>query len=459
MEETIGKVLYILPHQLFDPEDLRPVLQRLKKPRVVLWEHRDFFTKFRFNKKKLVLHRASMRYSHDKVLLPLLSEFKKGHCEYVEVRRKGHRVPKGAVCFDPINRVYALKGARTIETPNFLLTKDQYSALMKKNGHFKTKNLNFTRHFYAFCKQQLKYMQDVPSQDRENRGAMKDGVAVPPLPSPADRSERKYVEEAVAYVNRHFPKNYGTTEGFAYPVSRARALVWLDDFMKKRLNGFGTYQDAIRDDDAHNVMFHSVLSSSINIGLLHPLEVKRSLERHASGAGLNDVEGFFRQLCWREYQRFCYVHFFDELKTNFYGSQKKLTKAWYDGTIGMRPVDVCVQKAFDTAYLHHIERLMVVGNFMVLSEIRPTDAHRWFMEFAIDSYEWVMLQNVYDMLYFGSGGRTAYKPYISSSSYVLKMSNYRRSEDWVPRWSQMYKDFILKHKERLHKYRYHFPYI
>lgn len=453
------KFLYILPNQLFEPEYLRPILDTLQTPSVVLWEHPNFFKKFKFNKKKIILHRASMRYYHDNVILPLLAEYDNGDCKYVPFFKTKHKVPRGAVCFDPINRITALKNTQQIESPNFLLQKNQYNTFMDNHESFKHKNINFTTHFYAFCKEQLQYLQKVPSQDKHNRNALGDNVTVPSLPFATNAEEQEYVEEAIVYVNKHFSDNYGTTDDFAYPISRERALVWLDDFMKKRLKGFGTYQDAIRHDDNHNVMFHSALSSSLNIGLLHPLEVKERLQEYEGKAGLNDVEGFFRQLCWREYQRFCYIHFFKELnRTNFYGLRKRLTKKWYNGTLGVKPVDVCIKKAFENAYLHHIERLMVVGNFMVLSEIRPTNAHRWFMEFAIDSYEWVMLQNVYDMVYFGSGGRTSYKPYISSSTYVIKMSNYKRSEE-DPRWSQMYKDFILKHKKLLYKYRYHFPYI
>ena len=451
--------LYILPHQLFEPEYLRPVLDTLQTPTVVLWEHPDFFIKFKFNKKKLVLHRASMQYYHDNVIIPLLTEYENGECEYVPFSRTKHKVPRGAVCFDPINRIIALNNIKQFESPNFLLRKDQYDVLMKKHNSFKDKNINFTTHFYTFCKEQLKYLQKIPSQDKHNRNALRDNVAIPLLPFAVNAEEYVYVEEATSYVEKHFSKNYGTAEDFAYPISRERALGWLDDFMKKRLKGFGTYQDAIRHDDTHNVMFHSVLSSSMNIGLLHPMEVKNRLENQEGKAGLNDIEGFFRQLCWREYQRFCYIHLFKELnRTNFYGLRKRLTKKWYNGSLGVRPVDVCIKNAFENAYLHHIERLMVVGNFMVLSEIRPTDAHRWFMEFAIDSYEWVMLQNVYDMLYFGSGGRTSYKPYISSDNYVIKMSNYKRTDEGQL-WSKMYKDFVVKHKKLLYKYRYHFPHI
>ena len=122
----------------------------------------------------------------------------------------------------------------------------------------------------------------------------------------------------------------------------------------------------------------------------------------------------------------------------------------------MKPVDDCIQKGFKTAYLHHIERLMVVGNFMNLYGLHPMEGLKWFMEFSIDSYEWVMYQNVLDMVFFVSGGATMRKPYASSSNYILKMSDYKPGE-WSEKWNEYYQKFMKKNKEKLWKYRYHFP--
>jgi deoxyribodipyrimidine photolyase-related protein len=132
-----------------------------------------------------------------------------------------------------------------------------------------------------------------------------------------------------------------------------------------------------------------------------------------------------------------------------------LTKKWYDGTTGIDPVDDCIVKAFDTGYLHHIERLMIMGNFMNLSGISPKQGYKWFMEFSCDSYDWVMTQNVLDMVFFVTGGKTMRRPYVSSSNYVLKMSDYRKGE-WADIWDEKYQKFIKKHRNKLMKYRYYF---
>ena len=135
---------------------------------------------------------------------------------------------------------------------------------------------------------------------------------------------------------------------------------------------------------------------------------------------------------------------------------KKLSKKWYNGTLGIPPIDDLIQSGFKTGYIHHIGRLMYIGNFMNLSSISPKQGFKWFMEFSIDSYEWVMCQNVYDMVFFVTGGQTMRKPYVTSSNYILKMSNYKKG-DWSDIWNDLYEKFMIKHKQKLWKYRYHFP--
>jgi deoxyribodipyrimidine photolyase-related protein len=159
-------------------------------------------------------------------------------------------------------------------------------------------------------------------------------------------------------------------------------------------------------------------------------------------------------LFWREYQRYCYIYYNFNNK-NYFKNNKKLNSKWYSGNTGIDPIDTCIKNGFNTGYLHHIERLMVVGNFMNLSEISPKEGFKWFMEFSCDSYEWVMNQNVYDMVFFVSGGATMRRPYISSSNYILKMSNYKKGK-WSEIWDTKYKNFLKKNKDKLWKFRYHF---
>jgi deoxyribodipyrimidine photolyase-related protein len=167
---------------------------------------------------------------------------------------------------------------------------------------------------------------------------------------------------------------------------------------------------------------------------------------------LNNVEGFIRQILgWREFCRYMYEHHNDKyLNKNFFNSNKQINNTWYTGTTNIRPIDCCIEKAFRFGYLHHIERLMIVANYMTIAEIDPQDVYRWFMEFSLDSYDWVMYYNVYCMATYSDGGQFTSKPYISSSNYLIKMSNYTK-EDWCDQWDLLFWRFIEKHKNKIKK--------
>jgi deoxyribodipyrimidine photolyase-related protein len=208
----------------------------------------------------------------------------------------------------------------------------------------------------------------------------------------------------------------------------------LDDFVDDKLVHFGDYQDAISLSSPF--VYHSLLSHAINIGLLDPIDcINKVIKKWKNNkkVGLNNVEGFIRQvLGWREYTRYLYVYHYDDMiKKNYMKAHNKLTKNWYDGTTGWKPIDDTIKSAFKYGYLHHIQRLMIMGNIMNLMKFDPYEVYKWFMEFAIDSYDWVMISNVYSMALFADGGLTTTKPYISSSAYLLKMSGGRFKKDGI----------------------------
>lgn len=423
----------ILPHQLFDKKYLP------KNYKFYIWEHPQYFTKYNFNQKKLLLHRASMKYYLDYL------EKNDYHVQYFEFNQNP-KLNKYSL-FDPIDKI-ELKGKYTIfETPNFLLSIENYEEYRKKTDKF-----NFAP-FFNFGKKIVNIIPDVKSQDKSNREKVPKNLKVPDLPKVTQNS---YIKEAKKYVKKHFSKNYGNTDNFNYPISHTEARKWLKDFIEKRFKKFGPYEDFVMQQEPH--LFHSVLSSSINIGLLNPLEIIDKIRSLEKKIPINSYEGYIRQLYWREYQRFCYLYF-DFTSTDYFKNKNKLTKSWYDGTLGINPVDDCIKKGFDSGYLHHIERLMVVGNFMNISQISPWEGLKWFMEFSIDSYEWVMYQNVLDMVFCVSGGKTMKKPYISSSKYVQSMSDYKKGE-WNDKWDTLYKKFMVKHRTKLLKdFKYFFHFI
>ena len=435
-------LLLILPHQLYEWKHLKPH----KPTNIVIWEHPQYFTKYRYNKKRLLLHRASMKYYHD--YLNTLSQTSKMTITYVNYNSTP-KLPKTYQVFDPIDNIKLPNTPQFLPSPNFLLAKEQYETYRQT----KTTKFFFNT-FYNYSKSLLNILPNIKSQDKDNRNKLPKDIKLPKTPPKLRTIDINYVSQAALYISSNFPKNYGVTDAFQYPVTHKTAKAWLNNFITHRLPNFGTYQDAIAKDE--NYLFHSVLSSSINIGLLNPIDVINAALK-AKNIPLNSKEGFIRQLFWREYQRFCYIYAKTQLKTqNYFNNNKTLTTNWYKGTTNIAPVDDCIKKAFDTGYLHHIERLMIMGNFMNLSQICPTEGFKWFMEFSCDSYEWVMYQNVYDMVFFTTGGLTMRRPYVSSSNYILKMSNYSSKEEWVPMWNKLYQDFIRRNKKKLHKFRYYF---
>jgi len=430
--------LLILPTQLFNKKYFPTLIHQ-----IIIYEHPYYFTKYKFNKKKLILHRASMKYYMDYLIK---NNFKVIYVEYHQ--KLPVKIDQNTtVIFDPIDKIKSLTKYTIIESPAFILQKKHYAKYRVKTNKFIFTN------FYMWSKKEINLYPELKSLDKLNREKLPNHVKIPSIAT-ISKTDKKYIGEAIKYVKIHFSKNYGTVDNFYYPISYTSAKKWLINFLKKKLDLFGPYQDFVNQNN--NFMFHSLLSSSLNIGLLVPDDILNELKKYYSKVRINSFEGFLRQLFWREYQRYCFIYTnFNELNY-FTTTTNKITNAWYKGNLGIPPIDDLIKFGFQTGYIHHIGRLMFIGNFMVLSGISPKAGFRWFMEFAIDSYEWVMYQNVMDMVFFVSGGQTMRRPYITSSNYPLKMSNYKKAQ-WSATWDQLYIKFLKKNKEKLWKFRYHFP--
>ena len=262
--------------------------------------------------------------------------------------------------------------------------------------------------------------------------------------------ESTYVDEVCKIVDEHFSDHPGETSNYWIPIDRKSSIEWFKTYLEERFVHFGDYQDAI--DIRAPFLYHSVISPMVNIGFITPDEVIREVLKYLNEDNLNSVEGFIRQvLGWREFVRGIYQNY-DEVqqKDNFFDHHKKLTDDWYEGTTGIPPVDDAIQKAQEWGYCHHIERLMVVGNIMVLLEIHPQEVFKWFMEMFVDSSDWVMGPNVFGMSQFSDGGIFATKPYICGSNYLRKMSHYKKG-DWCTEVDGLYWTFIEKHQNFFRK--------
>ena len=251
-----------------------------------------------------------------------------------------------------------------------------------------------------------------------------------------------------SYIKDYFKNNPGKIEKFIYPTDFKQAKQWFDDFLVNRFDEFGPYEDAVLKEKS--ILNHSVLSPLLNSGLISPnYVIEKSLHFYEkNNIRLNSCEGFLRQIIgWREFIRGVYIAVGNKERTrNFWNFNRKIPNSFYNGDTGIEPIDDTIKKINNSAYANHIERLMIIGNFMLLCEFEPNEVYKWFMEMFIDSYDWVMVPNVYGMSQFSDSGMMSTKPYISSSNYILKMSNYKKG-DWCKIWDSLFWNFMDKQRD------------
>lgn len=292
------------------------------------------------------------------------------------------------------------------------------------------------------------------SFDADNRLALPKNVLPPPVKFPAPDT---ITREVVDLVEKEFADHPGSAKEFAYAVTLAEVEDLLQEFLHERLDRFGEYEDAIPHRE--RTLFHSILTPYLNCGLLTPARVVEATLQQAkhNNIPLNSLEGFLRQVIgWREFifwmdRTYLARGVFEGGKTpNHFGHTRKLGPQWYRGDTGLPPLDTVILRTVRHAWCHHIERLMVVGSAMLMAELHPDEAYRWFMEMFIDSADWVMSPNVYGMSQFADGGMFATKPYLSGSAYILKMSDYGKGP-WCDVWDGLYWRFIAGHLETFAK--------
>ena len=457
----MSSVNVIFPHQLFQQSDLLD-----NNYPIYLVEEYLFFRHYNFHKQKLAYHRASMKY-YQSYLESLGKEviYIQSKEENSDIRLLlSELIRKGVQEFHIINpidnwlekRIWdsAKDTVCTIyESPYFINLSHEYSDFFKV-----TKKKFFQTSFYIEQRKKLGILIDKNgspkggkwSYDSDNRKKYPKGKEAPkftPLPP------NEFYSEAIAYVKQNFSNNLGELSSTPiYPNDFAQTSKWLDDFLDQRFYDFGIYEDAIVDQE--NFLNHSVLTPMLNVGLITPAQIIDAVLDYAqrNEIPLNSLEGFIRQIIgWREFIRGIYVaKGTEERNCNFFQHRRKIPPSFYDGTTGIVPIDTTIKKILKTGYAHHIERLMILGNFMLLCEFDPDEIYQWFMELFIDAYDWVMVPNVYGMSQFADGGLMSTKPYISSSNYLRKMSNYKSSQ-WQDVWDALYWQFIDKHRDIFNK--------
>lgn len=452
-----SSICLIFPHQLFEEH---PALNPNRL--VYLVEELLFFKQYKFHKQKLVLHRSSMKFYQDYLERKKLKViYIDSNNELSDIRSLIPNLKKNGIeeihfadvadnwLEKRIKQTAKKTGIRIYEYPSpcFLNTKEEI------NEYFVGKERYSQTDFYIKQRKRLRILIDNNSlpaggkwtYDTENRLKYPSAKIPPKVNFP---SQNKYYKEAVIYVNKHFPDNYGEiNEHFIYPNTFDESKKWFNEFLLERFSEFGYYEDAIVARE--NILHHSVLAPMMNIGLITPKyiveETLKFSDKHK--IPLNSVEGFIRQIIgWREFIRGVYETSGTIQRTkNFWGFKRKIPESFWNGTTGIEPLDITIKKVLQTGYCHHIERLMVLGNFMILCEFDPDEVYRWFMELFIDAYDWVMVPNVYGMSQFADGGLMSTKPYISSSNYLMKMSDYQKG-NWQQVWDGLFWRFMDKHR-------------
>ena len=349
---------------------------------------------------------------------------------------------------------------RLLEDDHFLSTPQEFSSWAQGRRQL------VMEYFYRYLRKRSGVLLDSQGQpeggqwnfDKENRKPL--GRGAPAIPAVPEFKPDGLTREVLELVERFFPEAPGSLEGFSWPVCRAQALSALQDFVDHRLTHFGDYQDAMKTGQPW--LFHSLLSPALNLKLLDPREViEAALEAYRGGvAPLNAVEGFIRQILgWREFIRGVYWHEGREYaQRNGLDEHGDLPEAYWTGDSDMACLRESLGQVLATGYGHHIQRLMVTGNYALLRGVHPRRVSDWYLGMYVDGVDWVTLPNTLGMLMHADGGVVGTKPYVASGRYVQRMSDYcsgcryrpdQRIGDEACPLTTLYWDFLRRHRPRL----------
>jgi deoxyribodipyrimidine photolyase-related protein len=458
----------IFPHHLFN------LAGRDLPSEIVIWEDPILYGDrigdvpsvcLEFNRLRLVYMRASVRcyatYLKSLGVKVTIVDIDRLWPESVAARQtlfKEHAKDSNVQVFDPMDKLveqrYKHLGGTWIDTPMFILSNRDVKLWVVEKTRDKKATTEFKIQMtpiFNYVRSKIKFLTGVASTDKDNRGSYpKSGGEHIPSPYVKLTSESDSAwKSAWDWVKAHkvFKAYPGGDEKIRYPLTHSEAMEWMRKFFTERFSLFGKYEDAVVPGEPW--MFHSGLSIPLNSGLLTPTDVLDELKSmKANNARMTNLEGFTRQLFgWREFARVYYQAISPaRWRRNVFKCTKKMDrKVWTKGGTGIPSVDDAITDAWKYGYLHHIRRLMIVGNWCTISEIDPDEVYKWLFEFSLDSNAWTMAFNVYAMGTWSDGGIAMRKPYISSSNYIKRMVNAGIDDDkgWEAKWDKKFDDFVV----------------
>ncbi|WP_169978960.1 cryptochrome/photolyase family protein [Tautonia rosea] len=466
--------VWILGDQLMrDHPALRTAVEQggQDRVRVVLVESQAWERRLPFHRKRQVLHRSAGRHFAEKLTEQGFEvdrieakTTREGLARHLKQHRS-HRLLTMAAA-DHVPRVWQLGtmardlGVEAEVLPNAMFLVGRYNPIPDPEPGRRYVMETFYRamrkHFGLLIEGDGKPTSGRWNLDAENRRRLPKTITIPPVP----RFEPDAITRKVMTEVEDAGFGVGSVEGFALPVTHDEAEASFDDFLQHRLESFGPFEDAMSRSEG--VLFHSVLSPQMNLGLLDPLEMAQAVEAEYRGGRvpLNSAEGFIRQVIgWREFMFWQYHRQMPGLRSaNSWNAPRPLPRFFWDGQTEMACLRSVIGRLIDSGYTHHIERLMILCNFATLAGINPQAVADWFLAFYVDSHDWVVLPNVIGMGLNADDGLTATKPYIASASYIKRMSDFcgdcsyrpdrRVGPDACP-FNALYWNFLIEHEDTL----------
>lgn len=449
-------VILLYPTQLFKNINYK------KYNHIILIEEPIYFTKYNFHKLKIAYTRACMKKYYNYLINKNLNVFYNEYNNindnfYTNIKTKYDKVYVTSVhdheLENKLKTIFKTK-LNILDNINFLVSINELNDI--KNIIFKNNNYNHSN-FYKYMRKKYnilitkdnKYVGNKLSFDTENRKKMPNNFNYVDIDRNINKTDKIYINEAIKYINKYFNNNPGylNEDSIIYPIDNKKSKIWFNNFLKNKLYNFGLYQDYIDKNDSF--LLHSVITPMLNLGLITDIEIinmtNNYYNKNKKKIKIQNYEGFIRQILgWRNYMYCIYMLEPDLINGNLLKNTNKLPyKFWYN--VGMKPIDILIERINKYSYLHHIERLMLLSVFMNMCFIHPKEILKYFMEWSIDGYDYVMVTNLWLMGLYSSEKIFALKrPYIASSNYIINMSNIKKDGIWDVLWDSLYYNFINK---------------